>query len=120
MPLIRLSILFTLRGFPGGSEGKESAYNAGDPGLIPGSERSHEGNGNPLQYSCLKNSLDKRSLMGYCPRGGQESDTTERLLLTLTQPMEYKVPGRREGLQGTHFASDSGGWSLTESWVAPP
>ena len=39
--------------FPGGSDGKASAYNAGDPGLIPGLVRSpREGNGNPLQYSC--------------------------------------------------------------------
>ena len=44
-----------LRVFPGGSDGKASGYNAGDPGLIPGSGRSSgEGNGNPLQYSCLK------------------------------------------------------------------
>ena len=47
-------------GFPGGSDGKESACNAGDLGLIPGLERSPgEGNGNPLQYSCLENSMDK-------------------------------------------------------------
>ena len=46
--------------FPGGSDGKASAYNAGDPGLIPGSGRSlGEGNGNPLQYSCLENSMDR-------------------------------------------------------------
>ena len=45
--------------FPGGSDGKASAYNAGDQGLIPGSGRSPgEGNGNPLQYSCLENSMD--------------------------------------------------------------
>ena len=45
--------------FPGGSEGKASAYNAGDPGSIPGSGRSSgEGNGNPLQYSCLENPMD--------------------------------------------------------------
>ena len=44
---------------PGGSDGKASAYNAGDQGLIPGSGRSPgEGNGNPLQYSCLENSMD--------------------------------------------------------------
>ena len=44
---------------PGGSDGKASAYNAGDPGLIPGSRRSSgEGNGNPLQYSCLENPMD--------------------------------------------------------------
>ena len=45
--------------FPGGSDGKASAYNAGDPGLIPGLGRSPgEGNGNPLQYSCLENPVD--------------------------------------------------------------
>ena len=47
-------------GFPDGSEGQESACNAGDPGLIPGLGRSPgEGNGNPLQYSCLENSKDR-------------------------------------------------------------
>ena len=45
--------------FPGGSDGKASVYNAGDPGSIPGSGRSPgEGNGNPLQYSCLENPMD--------------------------------------------------------------
>ena len=48
------------RGFPGGSDGKESAGNAGDLGSIPGSGRSPgEGNGNSLQYSCLENSMDR-------------------------------------------------------------
>ena len=47
-------------GFPGGSDGKASAYNAGDPGSIPGLGRSSgEGNGNPLQYSCLENPMDR-------------------------------------------------------------
>ena len=47
-------------GFPGGSESKESACNAGDLGLISGLGRSPgEGNGYPLQYSCLENSMDK-------------------------------------------------------------
>ena len=46
--------------FTGGSEGKVSAYNVGDPGSIPGSGRSPgEGNGNPLQYSCLENPVDR-------------------------------------------------------------
>ena len=46
--------------FPGGSGGKESACKAGDPGSIPGLGRSSgEGNGNPLQYSCLENSMDR-------------------------------------------------------------
>ena len=48
-----------LMGFPGSSDGKASAYNAGDPGSIPGSGRSPgEGNSNPLQYSCLENPMD--------------------------------------------------------------
>ena len=47
-------------GFPGGSDGKESACNAGDPGLIPGSGRSPgEGNDSPLQYSCLEKFMDR-------------------------------------------------------------
>ena len=46
--------------FPGGSDGKASAYNAGNPGLIPGLGRSPgEGNGTPLQYSCLGNPMDE-------------------------------------------------------------
>ena len=47
-------------GFPGGLDGKESACNAGDLGSIPGSGRSPgEGNGYPLQYSCLENPMDR-------------------------------------------------------------
>ena len=47
-------------GFPGGSEDKASACNAGDPGSIPGLGRSPgEGNGNPVQYSCLENPMDR-------------------------------------------------------------
>ena len=47
-------------GFPDGSEDKAFAWNAGDPGLIPGLGRSPgEGNGNPLQYSCLENPMDR-------------------------------------------------------------
>ena len=58
-------------GFPGGSEVKVSACNAGDPGSIPGSGRSPgKGNGTPLQYSW-------KSLVGYSPRSRKESDTTE-------------------------------------------
>ena len=47
-------------GFPGGSDGKEAACNAGDLGSVPGSGRSPgEGNGNPLLYSCLENSMGR-------------------------------------------------------------
>ena len=47
-------------GVPGGSDGKASACNAGDPGSIPGSGKIlGEGNGNPLQYPCLENPVDE-------------------------------------------------------------
>ena len=62
------------------SEVKASAWNAGDLSSIPGSGRSPgEGNGNPLQYSCLENPVEGRSLVGYSPWGRKESDTTEWL-----------------------------------------
>ena len=55
-----LLLSFCPWGFPGSSVGKESACNAGDLGLIPGSGRSPgEGNGNPLQYPCLENLMDR-------------------------------------------------------------
>ena len=57
--LIILSYVVYLIGFPGGSDGKESTYNVGDPGSMPGSGRSpEEGHDNPLQYSCLENPMD--------------------------------------------------------------
>ena len=69
-------------GFPGGSAGKESTCNAGDPGLIPGSGRTPGGgHGNPFQYSCLENPHRQRGLMGYSSQGRKESDTTEGLTL---------------------------------------
>ena len=52
--------LFSRESIPGGSDGKKSACNARDLGLIPGSGRSSgEGNGNPLQYSCLDSFMDR-------------------------------------------------------------
>ena len=62
-------------GSPGGSDGKESASNAGDPGLIPGLGRSPEGNGNPLQYSCLGNPMDRGAWQA-AVHGVTESGTT--------------------------------------------
>ena len=71
-------------GFPGGSDGKESACNVGDLGLIPGLGRSPGGgHGSPLHYSCLENPHGQRSLVGYSPWGRKESDTTEQLSLSL-------------------------------------
>ena len=70
LPYDFLNILFSLAciivgiqyimGFSGGSDGKEPICNAGDPGSTPGLGRSPgEGNGNPLQYSCVENSMDR-------------------------------------------------------------
>ena len=56
---IQQNWIYLLLGFPGGSHGKESACNAGDPGSISGLGRSPgEGGGNPFQYSCLENSME--------------------------------------------------------------
>ena len=73
------------QGFRGSSDGKESACNAGDPDSIPGLWRSPgEGNGNPLQYSCLENSVDR-------PWDCKKSDTTKQL--THTQPPKFLDAG---------------------------
>ena len=64
-------------GFPGGSEVKASASNAGNLGSIPGSGRSPgKGNGNPFQYSCLGNPMDRRAWRATVQRVAKESDTT--------------------------------------------
>ena len=70
-------------GFPGGSDGKESAGNAGHLDSIPGLGRSPgEGHSSPPQDSCLETHYGQRSLVGYSPWGHKESDTTERLSTT--------------------------------------
>ena len=64
--------------FPGGSDGKESTCKVGDLGSIPGLGRSSgEGNGNPLQYSRLENSMDRGAWQVYGPWGDKESNMTE-------------------------------------------
>ena len=69
--------------FPGGSDGEESSHNSGDPGTIPGLGRSPgEGNGYPLQYSCLQNAMGR----GYSPWGCKDLNMTEHLQRDIIQP----------------------------------
>ena len=76
-----ISLGSTFGPVPGGSDGKVSPCNTGDPGLIPGLGRSPgEGNGNPLQYSCLGNPMDRGAWQSW---GCKESETTEQLTHTL-------------------------------------
>ena len=77
-------------GFPGGSEDKASACNAGDPGLIPGLGRSPgEGNGNPLQYSCLENPMDR----------GARRSTVHGVAKSWTRQSDFTLSVYRFGLK---------------------
>ena len=72
-----------IKGFPGDSDSKESACNAGDPGSIPGSGRSPgEGNDNPLQYACLENPMDRGVWRATVHGVAKESDMTEQRTLS--------------------------------------
>ena len=67
-------------GFPGGSDSKESACNAGDLASIPGLGRSPgEGNGNPFQYSCLEKSMNRGAWQAIIHGVSKELDTTKQL-----------------------------------------
>ena len=69
-----------IKNFPGGSDGKGSACNAGDSGLIPGSGRSPgEGRGNPLLYSWLENPMDRGAWWATVYAVTRETDMTSRL-----------------------------------------
>ena len=94
-----------LLGFPGGSDGKASACNVGDPGSIPGSGRSPEkGNGNPLQHSCLENPMDGGALQatvyGVAKSRTRLSDFTslhktkgEKEMATHSSVLAWRIPG---------------------------
>ena len=95
-------------GFPHSSVGKESACNAGGLGSIPGSGRSlGEGNGNPLQYSCLENPHGRRILVGYS-RGFAKSQT--RLKWLSTHAHAYKDWPAPPNDSNIHLAPQA--WSL--------
>ena len=78
------ALCWAREGFPGGSDSKESACNIGDPRSIPGSKKiPWEGNGNPLQYSCFKNPID-RGIWWAAVHGVTKSQTRLRWLSTHT------------------------------------
>ena len=81
----KIRSLIPEKGFPGGSDGKESAFKAGDPDSFPRSGRSLGGwHGSPLQYSCLENSMDRGAWQAQWSL--KDSDTTELLTLSLSIP----------------------------------
>ena len=88
---LKLYMIFMLCGFPGGSDGKESARNAGDTGSIPRLERSPaESNGLPTPIFLPEEFHGQRSLAGYGPWGHKESDMTEQLTLSLEKLMKIQ------------------------------
>ena len=119
MPVLCVLIIFTfyvflnlysgtiilLKGFPGGSEGKESTCNLEDLGSIPGLKRSPGGgHGSPLQYSCLEHPHGQRGLAGCRAWGRRESDATEPSTLYSSKALlaVWKSPGSR-GKKGCLF-----------------
>ena len=108
-------LLFQAQGFLGGSDGKESTCNAGDLGSIPGFGRSPgEGNGNPLQYSCLEYWQDMdRGARGVQSSFHKELETTEQLTLTLSQSqaifLEIRLTTEAKSVQNSDVLLD---WKL--------
>ena len=101
--------------FLGGSNDKASAYNAGDPGSIPGSGRSPgEENGNPLQYSCLENPMKQTSLEGYSPWNspGKNTEVGCHFLLQGVFPTQGLNPGLLHCRQTLYHLSHQGSSQL--------
>ena len=102
-------------GFPGGSDGREPACNAGVLVSIPGLGRSPGGeHGNPFQYSCLENLHGQRSLGGYSPGRCKELDSTEQLsrntsTRTFSQWMSAAITSIPATLSFDIFVEDEGG-----------
>ena len=97
------------QGFPGGSDGKASTHNVGDLDSIPGLGRSPgEGNGNPLQYSCLENSMDRGAwwvaVHGVAKSRTRLSDfifsfhfhALEKEMATHSSVLAWRIPGTGE------------------------
>ena len=100
-------------GFPSGSDGKESACNAADPGQARSLGREDppgEGNGNLLQYPCLENSRDRGAWQAIVYRVSNELDTTEQLTLLLSLSKECRrccVLYRKQVLKRRHVLVSS-------------
>ena len=76
-------MLYSVQGFPGGSDGQASAYNAGDLDLIPWSGRTSRRKWQPAPVLLPGKSHGQRSMAGYSPWGGKKLDTTEQLHLLI-------------------------------------
>ena len=120
----------TLKSFPGGSDSGESACNAGDPGLIPGSGRSPgKGHGSPFQYSCPENLVDRGACWATV-HGVAELDATEQLthtpptLKSHTTTLEsliysnVKITG--ETFEWVLIQVDGEGWGKLPAQLLPP
>ena len=92
LSLYKFELFPICMGFPYSSVGKKSACNAGDPGSIPGSGRSlGEGNGNPLQYSCLENPMDSGAWQATVHGVARVGYNLVTLLLLTTTISVFKV-----------------------------
>ena len=106
-PSVQITLYLHHISFPGGSDGKESACNAGDAGSIPGWGRPPaEGNVYPRLYSWPGTSHEQRTLAGYSPWGRKESNTTECLTLSLVFFFTLHHTALLTGNAWTHYCKD--------------
>ena len=100
-----------LVGFPGGSDGKAFAYNVGDPGLIPGLGRSPgEGNGNPLQYSCLENPMDEGAWLATVHGVAKSQTRLSNFTITITMYLVGEGNGTPLQYSCLENPMDGGAW----------
>ena len=92
-----------------GSDSKQSACKAGDPSSITGSGRSPgEGNGNPLQYSCLENSMNRGAWWDTVHMGSQRSETTENYTFTFQRANCISISLQIKGQTGENIGRNIG------------
>ena len=117
-------LLLSSLDFPGGSDGKASAYNAGDPGSILALGRSpREGNGNPLQYSCLENPMDREAWLATVyglQRVGHDWATSLSIAISGSEWVSWKCMSLGNALpilpfSFTQWLTSTYMWNVTES-----